>query len=325
MTIRPEENYISGLDIINDDLAIESEESDRLGKRNKEEIFAYYWELKESREIFDGFIIGSNKKNELLVQIKGDCDIEGIIAVKEIKGYRKDISISPLYYVGKNFPVIVTAVDSRNNTIHFSINKAKESLRMYIWDTIKESLESNEPLEVVAKVLLYDLNRRCINVDIYGQGVKGVIHNIDWDQKFVEDIVSDVNSYVDQFIKVSVVGIEESTQMIENDGKKYPKKIKKAVCSRVSILDEYKKNPWDGIEKRYSRRDLLIVTFDRWLVENDKFFGNVMGLHGIQVLCYDPQLETIPIVEGRSYKAVVHKIKEKERIFTVKILGIVDI
>jgi len=218
------------------------------GDSKQQEALKKYKEYMDKKTIFQVKIKKADREGNLSVPLSGD--LTGVIRNEELYGQAFD-SKKRNIYVGQTYAVIVTEIDENKGIVYLSRHKAKIRAREILRATLKPGMQ------VKARVEFYQEKNKRVYVNIEGCGILGYIHISEWSHKFTEeaDIIREVQP--GDIIKVEIL-----------EYKPQKGKIKESYeCSRRKCL----KNPWEGIEEKVKRNDIIEIVATQ--LHKDKFYG----------------------------------------------------
>jgi len=267
-----------------------------LSQASNELTWEWLQEKKDKNEIIEVKILGANKGG-LLAEVSG---IPGFLPVSQLmpehyprveKGETSKILQELQKFVGKDFEVKIFDLDPKQEKLILS-EKAKEN------EKIKEILKGYKVGDVVTGEIT-GITDFGVFIKFGDKGLEGLIHISELDWQLIEDPADVVKT-----------------------GEKVKAKIISIVDDKVSLsLKALKKDPWEGIEKKYKKGDMV----EGKVTKFNPFGAFVQLTPKIQGLCHISEFGTKTKMEeklkiGKKYNFQILSIEPKEHRMSLKLV-----
>lgn len=191
------------------------------------------------------------------------------------------------------------------------ISRMREAARK----ALNQMIVNKDTTRIKAKVVMVDMGRRRILLDIGGYGIKGVCNLSDWNGGGATTVLNMVDIKEGDVASVSVIG-------------KYDNR-KGSVLSNAYRCVRVQANPYAGIERKFPVGTTVRAMAMTCNQREGYVYMKIQGFDAAQILCWYPwkrnggfqnMATNEAIICGCIYKVIITKASEKERKFRGRIL-----
>ena len=268
-----------------------------------------YQSFKEKSRLIEVTIPHASRNGDLNCDL--DNGVKGIIPHTEVADNYNPRQRSK--YVNQTMHVAVHEIDEENNTVILS-KKNGDKIKSKL---IRNYVRNYKPgMKAQGKLMFYNKDNKRIYIDL-GAKFLGYIPVSLWANNFVHDIeqeVEDMKAAGDVIVDVIIQEYKPRKGRYEES----------FICSRKDAMP----NPWEGIEEKYHRNDIIIGVCND--MQKEKFYCPLNDGSEIDVYCQYPEdqkdtagkvIWKAPKIKiGGKYKLRVYDVNEEKKVFRARVI-----
>lgn len=283
------------------------------------ENLAVYHERLENHSRFKVKFESKSNEGALIYYDEGIQIIMPVVNMDKQIAFKSSKRIQGNEILDSEYAVFVTSIDETGAfpVVYVSNKQEKQLYASAARKVLNTMIEQHDLTMVPAKVVMVNIMKKYILLDICGYGIKGWCAADNWSNSYVNDIVL-AEIKTGDVVDVCVIGKPQTTNRIDSGAYK---------CTRIV------KNPYAGLEKRFPKGTILNARLIECYKNKGFCFLKVNGFDRVNILCYFPWLrdkkwkdnfQINELVSGREYRVLVIDVNEKKRRFRGRIVGTVN-
>lgn len=232
-----------------------------------------------------------------------DEGVKIVMLRKDMDPFDRKFANDKVSKLNRSYIVKVKEVDRQNQVVYVqsAIDKQRNDLIKAIESGIKEETYITVPACVIAMSGNPTGSLLLINIGMFN--IVGFIRINEWSPAFIKS-----------FYHVTKIGDVIEVAVLRKANWKTGEIYE---CSRKQVV--LSKEPWKGIKNKIPKKTNMRVLCTK--KEKSFFYGIIVGLKDIGVMCNYPEGKHIEIVEGREYCGYVYQISEEKKSIRMRITG----